>query len=52
MLTVSLSPSQAKLSRLCEQDKAVQALEQKLQQLHKEKVRAPPGGDPHLCLSC
>ncbi|XP_044137427.1 pleckstrin homology domain-containing family A member 5 isoform X1 [Bufo gargarizans] len=27
----------AKLSRLCEQDKAVQALEQKLQQLHKEK---------------
>ncbi|XP_064315595.1 pleckstrin homology domain-containing family A member 5 isoform X11 [Phalacrocorax carbo] len=27
----------AKLSRLCEQDKAVQALEEKLQQLHKEK---------------
>ncbi|XP_069618856.1 pleckstrin homology domain-containing family A member 5 isoform X2 [Ranitomeya imitator] len=27
----------ATLSRLCEQDKAVQALEQKLQQLHKEK---------------
>ncbi|XP_075711743.1 pleckstrin homology domain-containing family A member 5 isoform X6 [Rhinoderma darwinii] len=27
----------AKLSRLCEQDKEVQALEQKLQQLHKEK---------------
>ncbi|XP_068133455.1 pleckstrin homology domain-containing family A member 5-like isoform X1 [Hyperolius riggenbachi] len=27
----------AKLSRLCEQDKVVQALEQKLQQLHKEK---------------
>ncbi|XP_073477489.1 pleckstrin homology domain-containing family A member 5 isoform X8 [Aquarana catesbeiana] len=26
-----------KLSRLCEQDKVVQALEQKLQQLHKEK---------------
>ncbi|NXV97033.1 PKHA5 protein, partial [Calonectris borealis] len=26
-----------KLSRLCEQDKAVQALEEKLQQLHKEK---------------
>jgi len=29
---------QAKLSRLCEQDKVVQALEEKLQQLHKEKV--------------
>ncbi|KAJ7395575.1 Pleckstrin like proteiny domain-containing family A member 5 [Pitangus sulphuratus] len=28
---------QAKLSRLCEQDKVVQALEEKLQQLHKEK---------------
>ncbi|OCT87959.1 hypothetical protein XELAEV_18016588mg [Xenopus laevis] len=28
----------AKLSRLCEQDKLVQALEQKLQQLHKEKL--------------
>uniref|UniRef100_A0A8C5MPI2 Pleckstrin homology domain-containing protein n=1 Tax=Leptobrachium leishanense TaxID=445787 RepID=A0A8C5MPI2_9ANUR len=28
---------QAKLSQLCEQDKVVQALEQKLQQLHKEK---------------
>ncbi|KAM7022429.1 pleckstrin homology domain-containing family A member 5-like isoform 2-T2 [Passerculus sandwichensis] len=27
----------AKLSRLCEQDKVVQALEEKLQQLHKEK---------------
>ncbi|XP_031754283.1 pleckstrin homology domain-containing family A member 5 isoform X17 [Xenopus tropicalis] len=27
----------AQLSRLCEQDKLVQALEQKLQQLHKEK---------------
>ncbi|XP_051817318.1 pleckstrin homology domain-containing family A member 5 isoform X14 [Antechinus flavipes] len=27
----------AKLSRLCEQDKAVHALEEKLQQLHKEK---------------
>ncbi|KAG9468853.1 hypothetical protein GDO78_021857 [Eleutherodactylus coqui] len=27
----------SQLSRLCEQDKAVQALEQKLQQLHKEK---------------
>ncbi|XP_031239610.1 pleckstrin homology domain-containing family A member 5 isoform X6 [Mastomys coucha] len=27
----------AKLSRLCEQDKAVRALEEKLQQLHKEK---------------
>ncbi|XP_037700934.1 pleckstrin homology domain-containing family A member 5 isoform X2 [Choloepus didactylus] len=27
----------AKLSRLCEQDKVVHALEQKLQQLHKEK---------------
>ncbi|XP_040201409.1 pleckstrin homology domain-containing family A member 5 isoform X10 [Rana temporaria] len=27
----------SKLSRLCEQDKVVQALEQKLQQLHKEK---------------
>ncbi|XP_053318891.1 pleckstrin homology domain-containing family A member 5 isoform X2 [Spea bombifrons] len=27
----------AKLSRLCEQDKVVQALEQKLQQLHQEK---------------
>ncbi|KAG8438522.1 hypothetical protein GDO86_004912 [Hymenochirus boettgeri] len=27
----------AKLSQLCEQDKGVQALEQKLQQLHKEK---------------
>ncbi|NXU57470.1 PKHA5 protein, partial [Turnix velox] len=27
----------AKLSRLCEQDKIVQALEEKLQQLHKEK---------------
>uniref|UniRef100_A0A803VEJ1 Pleckstrin homology domain containing A5 n=1 Tax=Ficedula albicollis TaxID=59894 RepID=A0A803VEJ1_FICAL len=29
--------SSAKLSRLCEQDKVVQALEEKLQQLHKEK---------------
>ncbi|KAK1341335.1 hypothetical protein QTO34_017740, partial [Cnephaeus nilssonii] len=28
----------AKLSRLCEQDKVVHALEEKLQQLHKEKV--------------
>ncbi|OBS60451.1 hypothetical protein A6R68_08418 [Neotoma lepida] len=28
---------QAKLSRLCEQDKVVRALEEKLQQLHKEK---------------
>nr|XP_048683350.1 pleckstrin homology domain-containing family A member 5 isoform X10 [Caretta caretta] len=28
---------QTKLSRLCEQDKVVQALEEKLQQLHKEK---------------
>ncbi|MEE6477357.1 hypothetical protein FKM82_011486 [Ascaphus truei] len=27
----------AKLSRLCEQDKVVQAMEEKLQQLHKEK---------------
>ncbi|MBO8759630.1 hypothetical protein INO94_15010, partial [Staphylococcus aureus] len=27
----------AKLSRLCEQDKVVRALEEKLQQLHKEK---------------
>ncbi|XP_061844833.1 pleckstrin homology domain-containing family A member 5 isoform X2 [Colius striatus] len=27
----------AKLSRLCEQDKVIQALEEKLQQLHKEK---------------
>lgn len=26
------------MSRLCEQDKVVHALEEKLQQLHKEKV--------------
>ncbi|EQB78953.1 hypothetical protein CB1_001683002, partial [Camelus ferus] len=31
------SYNQAKLSRLCEQDKVVHALEEKLQQLHKEK---------------
>ncbi|XP_050826158.1 pleckstrin homology domain-containing family A member 5 isoform X8 [Serinus canaria] len=33
----SLQGKTAKLSRLCEQDKVVQALEEKLQQLHKEK---------------
>lgn len=33
--------TQAKLSRLCEQDKVVHALEEKLQQLHKEKVGQP-----------
>uniref|UniRef100_A0A452HQD2 PH domain-containing protein n=1 Tax=Gopherus agassizii TaxID=38772 RepID=A0A452HQD2_9SAUR len=33
----SLQGKTTKLSRLCEQDKVVQALEEKLQQLHKEK---------------
>ncbi|XP_076424272.1 pleckstrin homology domain-containing family A member 5 isoform X18 [Peromyscus maniculatus bairdii] len=33
----SLQGRTAKLSRLCEQDKVVRALEEKLQQLHKEK---------------
>ncbi|XP_068859637.1 pleckstrin homology domain-containing family A member 5 isoform X2 [Aphelocoma coerulescens] len=33
----SLQGKTAKLSHLCEQDKVVQALEEKLQQLHKEK---------------
>ncbi|KAM7056574.1 pleckstrin homology domain-containing family A member 5-like isoform 6-T7 [Acridotheres tristis] len=33
----SLQGKTAKLSRLCEQDKVVQALEEKLHQLHKEK---------------
>uniref|UniRef100_A0A452FP85 Pleckstrin homology domain containing A5 n=1 Tax=Capra hircus TaxID=9925 RepID=A0A452FP85_CAPHI len=33
----SLQGKTAKLSRLCEQDKVVHALEEKLQQLHKEK---------------
>lgn len=33
------------MSRLCEQDKVVRALEEKLQQLHKEKV----GRLPFLC---
>ncbi|KAM3674332.1 pleckstrin homology domain-containing family A member 5 isoform 2-T2 [Ammospiza maritima maritima] len=33
----NLQGKTAKLSRLCEQDKVVQALEEKLQQLHKEK---------------
>uniref|UniRef100_A0A672TBD5 Pleckstrin homology domain-containing family A member 5-like n=1 Tax=Sinocyclocheilus grahami TaxID=75366 RepID=A0A672TBD5_SINGR len=35
-LTLTL-PFQAKLSRLCEQDKVVRAQEEKLQQLHREK---------------
>uniref|UniRef100_A0A673N290 Pleckstrin homology domain-containing family A member 5-like n=1 Tax=Sinocyclocheilus rhinocerous TaxID=307959 RepID=A0A673N290_9TELE len=35
-LTLTL-PLQAKLSRLCEQDKVVRAQEEKLQQLHREK---------------
>ena len=30
---------QTKLSRLCEQDKAVRMQEEKLQQLHREKVQ-------------
>lgn len=39
LLTTDFSlKTQAKLSRLCEQDKVVHALEEKLQQLHKEKV--------------
>lgn len=33
---------QSKLSRLCEQDKAVRMQEEKLQQLHREKVQAWP----------
>ncbi|XP_059704000.1 pleckstrin homology domain-containing family A member 5 isoform X4 [Haemorhous mexicanus] len=36
-LKLEASSPKAKLSRLCEQDKVVQALEEKLQQLHKEK---------------
>lgn len=45
---------QSKLSRLCEQDKAVRMQEDKLQQLHREKVgagkpgrglRVPPPGE-------
>lgn len=35
---------QSKLSRLCEQDKAVRMQEDKLQQLHREKVSAGGGG--------
>lgn len=32
---------QTKLSRLCEQDKTVRMQEEKLQQLHREKVQPP-----------
>lgn len=40
---VCVSVCQTKLSRLCEQDKAVRTQEEKLQQLHREKVRPPLG---------
>lgn len=38
----------AKLSRLCEQDKVVRIREDKLQQLHREKVK---GLSPCCCLA-